>query len=87
MQVKIRLRKVGKVTDKRYNFKVVAIRSTASRDGKFIEELGYYDPSKKPAYFGLKKDRLDYWVSKGAQMSPTVATLLKKSTAAKPAQA
>ena len=83
MEVRIRMRKVGKTADKRYNFKVVAIRRTASRDGKFIEDLGFYDPSKKPAALTIKKDRLDYWVSKGAQMSPTVASLLKK-TAAKP---
>lgn len=79
MEVKIRLRKVGKTADKRYNFKVVAIRGTASRDGKFIEDLGSYDPSKKPATLNIKKDRLEYWVKHGAQMSSTIASLVKKT--------
>jgi small subunit ribosomal protein S16 len=78
MEVKIRLRKVGKAANKRYNFKIVAIRATASRDGKFIEDLGFYDPSRKPAVFNIKRDRLDYWVKHGAQMSSTIASLVKK---------
>ena len=85
MEVRIRMRKVGKTADKRYNFKVVAIRRTASRDGKFIEELGFYDPSQQPATLNIKRDRLDYWLNQGAQMSATVASLVKK-TAVKPAQ-
>jgi len=79
MEVKIRLRKVGKTADKRYNFKIVAIRSAASRDGKFIEDLGAYDPSKKPAALNIKRERLEYWVKHGAQMSPTIASLVKKT--------
>jgi len=82
MEVRIRLRKVGKTADKRYNFKIVAIRRTASRDGKFLEEIGHYDPSKKPAFFNIKKDRLDYWVKNGATLSPTIASLVKKDNRA-----
>lgn len=79
MEVKIRLRKVGKTANKRYNFKIVAIRATASRDGKFLEELGYYDPSKKPAVFNINKERLDYWVKNGARLSATISSLMKKA--------
>ncbi|MFH1621814.1 MAG: 30S ribosomal protein S16, partial [Candidatus Omnitrophota bacterium] len=48
------------------------------RDSRPIEEIGYYDPSKEPASVKIKKDRYDYWVSKGAQPTDTVKSLYKK---------
>jgi small subunit ribosomal protein S16 len=81
MEVKIRLRKAGKSANKKYNFKIVAIRSSASRDGRFLEILGYYDPAKKPEIFNIKRDRLDYWIKNGAQLSSTIASLVKRNIA------
>jgi small subunit ribosomal protein S16 len=43
-----------------------------------IEELGYYDPSKNPAALSIKKEKIEAWVKKGAQLSPTVKSFLKK---------
>ena len=77
MEVKIRLRKVGKPTDKRYHFRVVAISSTKSRDGRFLENLGYYDPATKPATFVVNREKIDGWVKKGAILSTTIKNLLK----------
>jgi small subunit ribosomal protein S16 len=76
MEVKIRLRKVGKPTDKRYHYRVVAISSTKARDGRFLEELGSYDPTTKPATFNVKRDKIEAWIKKGAVLSTTVKNLL-----------
>ncbi|MFZ5800979.1 MAG: 30S ribosomal protein S16 [Candidatus Omnitrophota bacterium] len=73
------MRKVGKSANKRYNFKVVAIQKTASRDGKFLEELGSYDPAKKTANLTINQERLDFWLNKGARLSETVSSLIKRS--------
>ncbi len=78
MEVQIRMRKVGKVTDKRYHFRVVAISKTKSRDGRFLEGLGYYDPTTQPTTFNVNREKIDSWVKKGAQLSTTVKNLLKK---------
>jgi small subunit ribosomal protein S16 len=64
--------------------------SRSPRDGKFIEEIGSYQPLKKGDNFILKLDRAQYWVSKGAQPSDTVASFIKKAgkaAAAAPAAA
>ena len=53
--------------------------SRSPRDGKFIEEIGTYQPLKKGDNFTLKLDRAQYWVSKGAQPSDTVASFIKKA--------
>ena len=78
MEVRIRLQRSGKAASKRYNFRVVAISRTKSRDGKHLETLGHYDPSKKPAVFSIDQDKLNKWVNNGAQMSDTVRSLVKK---------
>ena len=77
MEVRIRLQKVGS-TKKRTNYRVVAINKTNKRQGVHLEILGHYDPSKKPATVQIDQDRLNLWVKKGAQMSDTVRSLLKK---------
>ena len=77
MEVRIRLQKVG-AAKKRYNFRVVAINKSNKRQGTHLEILGYYDPAKKPASIQIDRQRLDQWVKKGAQMSETVRSLLKK---------
>ena len=79
MSVKIRLRKVSDTSKKRYNFRVSVIEGSGPRDGRVIEELGHYDPSKQPASLKINKDRIEHWVKLGAQLSPTVKSFLKKT--------
>jgi small subunit ribosomal protein S16 len=77
MAVSIRLRREG--AKNRPYYKVVVADSRSPRDGKFIEIIGTYDP-KKPGYNStLKLDRAEYWISKGAQASDTVRSLIKKN--------
>ena len=70
-------------------FRIVVADSRSPRDGKFIEEIGTYNPLKKGDNFSLKLDRAQYWLSKGAQPSDTVASFIKKAgkTASAPAAA
>ena len=60
-------------------YRIVVADSRSPRDGKFIEELGTYQPLKKGDNFTLKLDRAKYWVSKGAQPTETVASFIKKA--------
>ena len=65
-------------------FYIVVADSRARRDGRFIEKLGFYNPSAKDAILSFKvnSERLAYWVGVGAQMSPTVKKLVKNNKAA-----
>lgn len=74
--VRIRLTRLG--AKKRPFYRVVAADSRAPRDGRFIEQLGYYDPMKDPADLKLSLDRIDYWVSVGARPSETVQHLITR---------
>jgi len=77
MAVAIRLRREGALN--RPYFKVVVTDSRSPRDGKFIEIVGTYDPKKPGANSTLKLDRIEHWISKGAQPSDTVRSLIKKT--------
>ena len=77
MAVSIRLRREG-TTNSPY-YRVVVADSRSPRDGKFIEMIGNYDPKKAGENFNLDLDRAEYWVSKGAQPSETVASMIRKS--------
>ncbi|HBR15487.1 MAG TPA: 30S ribosomal protein S16 [Candidatus Omnitrophica bacterium] len=77
MEVRIRLQKSGKVANKRYNYRIVAISRAEGRDGRHLEQLGYYDPAKKPAVISLDQQKLEKWLKKGAQMSDTVKSFVK----------
>src|SRR5437660_9678054 len=77
MAVAIRLRRQGALN--RPYFKVVVADKRSPRDGKFIEIIGTYDPKKPGNNSTLKLDRVDYWISKGAQPSDTVRSLIKKN--------
>ena len=79
MAVRIRMRRINTKATGRDNFRIVVTDQRNPRDSKFIEEIGYYDPTKEPASLKIKKERYDYWVSKGAQPSDTVASLYKKT--------
>jgi len=78
MSVVIRLRKPGKAVKGRRHYKIVVDENRTKIDGSFIDELGYYDPSKKPMLLKLDVERYDQWVQKGAKPSDTVATLAKR---------
>jgi len=87
MAVSIRLRREG--TKNRPYYKVVVADRRSPRDGKFIEIIGAYDPKKPGHNSTLNIDRVEYWISKGAQPSDTVRSLIKKNkkaaTTAEPA--
>lgn len=77
MAVSIRLRREGALN--RPYYKVVVADSRSPRDGKFIEIIGTYDPKKTGHNSTLKMDRIEHWMSKGAQPSDTVRSLIKKN--------
>ena len=77
MAVSIRLRREG--TKNRPYYKVVVADKRSPRDGKFIEIIGTYDPKKPDRNSTLEIDRVEYWISKGAQPSDTVRSLIKKN--------
>jgi small subunit ribosomal protein S16 len=76
LSVKIRLRRAG--SKGRPFYRVVIIDSRMQRDGRFIEELGYYDPLEKPQVINVDRVKVDQWMAKGAEPSETVRTLLKR---------
>ena len=77
MAVKIRLRRLGA---KRAPFyRVDVADSRYPRDGRFIEEIGYYDPTKDPADVKIDADKAKTWIANGAQPTDTVKALLKKN--------
>jgi small subunit ribosomal protein S16 len=75
--VKIRLKRMGAKNHPVY--RVVAADSRSPRDGKCIEELGTYHPSRAGQKFSLKMDRVDHWLACGAQPSDTVASFIRKT--------
>jgi small subunit ribosomal protein S16 len=83
MAVKIRMKRVG--TKNLPVFRIVVADGRSPRDGKFIEEIGTYQPLKSGDNFTLNLDRAKYWLSKGAQPSDTVASFLRKAGKASPA--
>ena len=78
MSVRIRLKRFG--TNNRLQWRIVVAESKMPRDGRFIEEIGYYDPIPLSEKLEVKKDRLEYWLKNGAQLTPTVKSLLKRQT-------
>lgn len=75
MSVKLRLRRMGNTN--RPFYRVVAIDSRMRRDGRSIEELGFYDPIKRPAVVQLKEEAILSWLGRGAEPSDTVRELLR----------
>jgi small subunit ribosomal protein S16 len=74
--VKIRLARHG--AKKKPFYRIVVADSHSPRDGRFIDQIGYYDPTKNPMIVEIKKDKLDRWLKSGAQPSDTVTQLIKK---------
>jgi len=77
MAVSIRLRREG--AKNRPYYKIVVADSRSPRDGKFIEIIGTYDPKTPGNNSSLKVERAEYWISKGAQPSDTVRSLIKRN--------
>ena len=76
MSIKIRLARHG--AKKRPFYRIVAADSQCPRDGKFLENIGTYNPLNNPAEVSMKIDRVQYWIDQGAQPTDTVKSLLKK---------
>jgi small subunit ribosomal protein S16 len=85
MAVRIRMKRVGTTNTPVY--RIVVADNRSPRDGKFIEEIGTYQPLKKDTNFSLKLDRAEHWLSKGAQPSDTVRSFIKKAKKAATATA
>ena len=81
MAVKIRLRRMG--AKKAPFYRIVVADSRYPRDGRFIEELGYYNPNTNPADVKLDAEKAAKWIANGAQPTDTVKALLKKAGAIK----
>ncbi len=79
MAVKIRLKRMG--MKKHPFYRVVVADITSPRDGRFIEEIGYYDPMTEPAKISIDNEKAKMWLQNGAQPTETVKVLLKKSGA------
>ena len=77
MSVKIRLRRLG--AKKRPFYRIVVADSRCSRDGRFIENLGYYNPCVEPNELKIDSDRAVHWLTVGAQPTDTAMALLKKN--------
>ncbi|MBR5366670.1 MAG: 30S ribosomal protein S16 [Clostridia bacterium] len=77
MMVKIRLRRMG--AKKAPFYRIVVADSRYPRDGRFIEEVGYYDPMKEPVVLTVDGDKVKSWLEKGAQPTETVKALLVKN--------
>ncbi len=79
MAVKIRLRRMG--AKKNPFYRIVVADSRCPRDGRFLEELGYYNPVTDPAEVKVDVEKAKQWIANGAQPTDTVRALLKKSGA------
>lgn len=77
MAVKLRLKRMGK--KKTAIYRIVVADSRSPRDGRNIEEIGFYDPNQEPAEVRIDEEAAKSWLSKGAQPTDTVARLLKNA--------
>mgnify|MGYP000206317148 FL=1 len=77
MAVKIRLRRMGQ--KKAPFYRIIVADSRSPRDGKFIEEIGTYDPTKDPSEFKVDEEAAKKWLNNGAQPTDTVRALFKKA--------
>ena len=76
--VKMRLRRMG--AKKAPFYRIVVADSRYPRDGRFIEEVGYYDPMTEPATIKLDNEKVEKWLANGAQPTETVRSIINKST-------
>ncbi len=78
--LKIRLARTG--AKKQSSYRIVVIESGMSPDGRFVEILGHYNARRNPPELVLKRERVEYWIGRGAQPSETVRSFLKSKPAA-----
>ena len=76
MSVKVRMTRSG--SKKRPFYRIVAINSDSRRDGRPLEFIGYYNPCTNPGTLSIDNEKLNAWIEKGAEMTDTVRTLVKK---------
>ena len=72
----IRLTRMG--AKKKPFYRIVVMEKRSKRDGRFVESIGYYDPCRNPADVKIDRERVDYWIERGAQPSDTVRSLIKR---------
>lgn len=77
-EVMIRLKRLG--GKKQPHNRIIVISKTRARDGRAIEELGYYDASKNPPLLKINVERAKFWIGRGAIPTPTIKQLIKKAT-------
>jgi small subunit ribosomal protein S16 len=77
MAVRIRLRRVGRKAQPYY--RVVVTESESPRDGRYLDQVGFYSPLREPAELRIDLEKVDAWQAKGAGMSQTVASLVRKA--------
>jgi small subunit ribosomal protein S16 len=83
MAVKIRLARHG--SKRRAFFRIVVAHSESPRDGRFIEQIGIYDPTRDPALVQIKTEKLNAWLSRGARPTETVSHLIRRTVPTGPA--
>ena len=76
MAVHLRLQRFG--AKKHPFYRIVAADTRVKRDGRFLEQLGTYDPMRDPSHITFKMERLDYWLSVGAKPTATTASLIRR---------
>ena len=74
--VKLRLKRMGK--KRKPIYRIVAADARSPRDGRFIEDVGFYDPNKEPMEVKIKEKRVVYWINSGAKPTETVMSLLRR---------
>jgi small subunit ribosomal protein S16 len=72
----IRLTRMG--AKKRPYYRIVVVEKRSKRDGRYVENLGYYDPNRSPHVVKLDQERVEYWIGHGAQPTETVRSLIKR---------
>jgi len=75
--VKLRMARHG--AKKTPFYRIIAVDVRKRRDGRFIEQLGHYDPKRDPAVYKVDLERVDFWVGRGAQVSDTVSQIVKRA--------
>jgi small subunit ribosomal protein S16 len=78
--LRIRLARTG--AKKQSSYRIVVVEREMARDGRFVEIVGHYNPRRNPPELSIKRERVDYWLSRGAQPSETVRSFLKKKVEA-----
>ena len=81
----IRLMRMG--AKKSPSYRVVVKEKLSKRDGAYVENVGFYNPTREPAEVRLKMDRVNYWIARGAQPTDTVRQLIRRQSKAEAAEA